>query len=85
MSSETVFVAEKPPSPRERILQVAGRLFYLEGYRAVGIDRVIAEADLFHEGGHGFGVRLNAGKPAEAWPALVLGFGRRQGWIRPPR
>jgi AcrR family transcriptional regulator len=30
----------------ERILQVAGKLFYREGYRAVGIDRIIAEADV---------------------------------------
>ena len=35
-----------PPtaSARERILVTAGRLFYTEGIRAVGIDRVIAEA-----------------------------------------
>jgi AcrR family transcriptional regulator len=32
--------------PRERILKTAGRLFYEEGYRAIGIDRVIAEADV---------------------------------------
>jgi AcrR family transcriptional regulator len=34
------------PSPRDRILKIAGGLFYREGYRAVGIDRVIAEADV---------------------------------------
>ena len=44
---------------------------------------VPAEAHLFHEGGHGFGVRLIAGRPAEAWPELVQGFGRRQGWLAP--
>jgi AcrR family transcriptional regulator len=33
-------------SPRDRILTVAGNLFYNNGYRAVGIDRVIAEADV---------------------------------------
>jgi AcrR family transcriptional regulator len=32
--------------PRERILKTAGRLFYDEGYRAVGIDRVISEAEV---------------------------------------
>jgi len=31
---------------KDRILQVAGRLFHAEGYRAIGIDRVIAEADV---------------------------------------
>jgi AcrR family transcriptional regulator len=31
---------------RDRIVKVAGELFYREGYRAVGIDRVIAEADV---------------------------------------
>lgn len=32
------------PSPRERLLEVASRLFYAEGIHAVGVDRVIAEA-----------------------------------------
>jgi AcrR family transcriptional regulator len=34
----------KLDTPREKILSVAGPLFYREGYRAVGVDRVIAEA-----------------------------------------
>jgi AcrR family transcriptional regulator len=33
-------------SPRERILKTAGKLFYEDGYRAVGIDKVIAEAQV---------------------------------------
>ncbi len=33
-----------PRSARDRILAVAGPLFYREGYRGVGVDRVIAEA-----------------------------------------
>lgn len=43
-------------------------------------DKVTTEAHLFQEGGHGFGVRLIAGKPAERWPELALAFGRRNGW-----
>ena len=30
---------------RDRLLDAADRLFYREGVRAVGIDRVLAEAD----------------------------------------
>lgn len=33
-------------SPRDRILTVAGRLFRRDGYRAIGVDRVIAEAEV---------------------------------------
>lgn len=43
--------------------------------------RVPAEAHLFEEGGHGFGVRLIRGRPAEAWPEIALRFGRRHGWV----
>jgi AcrR family transcriptional regulator len=46
MSSDSLATTEKPLAARERILQVAGTLFYREGYRAIGIDRVIAEADV---------------------------------------
>ena len=37
---------ENISSAKERILNVAGPLFYREGYRAIGVDRVIAEADV---------------------------------------
>jgi AcrR family transcriptional regulator len=33
-------------SARERIIDVAGPLFYREGYRAIGVDRVISEASV---------------------------------------
>jgi AcrR family transcriptional regulator len=46
MSSESLTLPEKPPTARERIIATAGPLFYREGYRAVGVDRVIAEADV---------------------------------------
>lgn len=45
------------------------------------LSNVVSEAHLFQEGGHGFGIRLIAGKPAAVWPDLVLAFGRRNGWI----
>lgn len=34
----------KKPDARQRLLETAERLFYAEGVRAVGIDRIIAEA-----------------------------------------
>jgi AcrR family transcriptional regulator len=36
----------EPSEARQRILETADRLFYQEGVRAVGIDRIIAEAEV---------------------------------------
>ncbi|WP_426017388.1 alpha/beta hydrolase [Brevundimonas sp. DWR2-3-1b1] len=38
---------------------------------------VPTEAHLFQEGGHGFGVRLIQGKPAQVWPDLVRAWAAR--------
>lgn len=53
-------------------------LMLLAALRASG---VVSESHLFQEGGHGFGVRLIAGKPAAVWPDLIRAFGRRNGWL----
>lgn len=36
----------KPSDARQRIVEAAERLFYAEGMRAVGVDRIIAEAEV---------------------------------------
>eukprot|EP01041_Mallomonas_annulata_P016659 gene16659-34673_t len=59
------------PVPVDNSLMLLGAL------RTAGVP---VEAHLFQEGGHGFGVRLIAGRPAQVWPELVLAFGRRHGW-----
>ena len=38
---------------------------------------VRTEAHLFQEGGHGFGTRLIAGRPADAWPELARAWAAR--------
>ena len=45
----------------------------------VAVDVDVAEAHLFQEGGHGFGVRLIQGRPAEVWPDLVRAWASRLG------
>ena len=42
--------------------------------RAAGVP---CEAHLFQEGGHGFGIRLIQGKPAQVWPDLVRAWAVR--------
>ena len=58
--------------PVENSLQLLATL------RAAGVP---AEAHLFQEGGHGFGIRLIAGRPAAVWPGLALAWAARHGWI----
>ncbi|RZJ01019.1 MAG: alpha/beta hydrolase [Brevundimonas sp.] len=59
---------------------VGNSLQLLTTLQAAGVK---TEAHLFEEGGHGFGVRLIAGKPAAVWPQLVLAWAARRGWISP--
>ncbi|HWA63049.1 MAG TPA: alpha/beta hydrolase, partial [Caulobacteraceae bacterium] len=63
---------DDPSVPVENALQ------YLTALRAA---KVPAEAHLFEEGGHGFGIRLAAGKPAAAWPDLFLAWSKRRGFL----
>jgi len=60
---------------------VENSLGLLAALRTAGVP---VEAHLFQEGGHGFGIRLIADKPAAVWPRLVLTWATRHGWITQP-
>jgi acetyl esterase/lipase len=53
-------------------------------FDAIRRAKVPAELHVFEEGGHGFGIRLAKGKPASAWPDLLLHWGHSNGWFRDP-
>ena len=59
---------------------VANSLQLLAALRAATVP---CEAHLFEMGGHGFGIRLIAGKPAAVWPQLALAWAGRHGWTAP--
>jgi acetyl esterase/lipase len=65
-----VHAADDPSVP------VDNSLNYLAALRAA---KVRAEAHIFEEGGHGFGIYLARGKPAHAWPELFLTWAQRRG------
>ena len=44
--SSTMSRKREPSEARRRILETADRLFYQDGIRAVGIDRIVAEAEV---------------------------------------
>jgi acetyl esterase/lipase len=54
-------------------------LAYLAALRAT---KVPAEAHLFEEGGHGFGIRLAGDKPCAAWPDLFQTWLDRHGFFK---
>jgi acetyl esterase/lipase len=49
----------------------------LKMFAALKAANVPVEMHIFEEGGHGFGLRLVAGKPAEVWPDLFMTWGAR--------
>lgn len=65
-----VHAEDDPTVPVENTLRLRAAL------KAKG---VAVETHLFTHGGHGFGIRRAAGKPAEHWPDLFLNWARTQG------
>lgn len=63
---------DDPSVPTENSLN------YLAALRAA---KIPAEAHIFEEGGHGFGIGLAKGKPAAAWPDLCLAWSARRGFL----
>jgi acetyl esterase/lipase len=57
---------------------IGNSLGYLQALHAANVP---AEAHLFEEGGHGFGIRGAVGKPAAAWPDLLLAWASRHGLL----
>lgn len=53
---------------------VENSLMLLTTLKAAGVK---AEAHLFQEGGHGFGIRLIQGRPAQVWPELARAWAAR--------
>jgi acetyl esterase/lipase len=55
----------------------------LNYFAALRAAKVAAELHVFEEGGHGFGIRLARGKPAEHWPELLLAWAGRHHFLSP--
>jgi len=50
-------------------------------FTALKAAKVPSELHVFEEGGHGFGIRMTAGKPVQAWPGLFVAWGARHGFF----
>lgn len=75
--------ADTPPtfvvhSADDASVPLENSLAYLAALRAA---KVPAEWHVFEEGGHGFGIRLAQGKPAQVWPELFLAWAARRGFL----
>jgi len=81
-SPETTVDARTPPTflfhaVDDATVPVENSIAYLAALRAA---KVPAELHIFEEGGHGFGIHLAQGKPASAWPDLLLAWAGRHGY-----
>jgi acetyl esterase/lipase len=54
----------------------------LRMFSALKAANVPAEMHIFSAGGHGFGVRLAAGKPVEVWPDLLVRWGQHHQFFK---
>jgi acetyl esterase/lipase len=54
----------------------------LRMFAALKAANVPTEMHIFSAGGHGFGVRLAAGKPVEAWPDLLVRWGEHHRFFK---
>ncbi|HAY08118.1 MAG TPA: alpha/beta hydrolase [Hyphomonas sp.] len=64
----------------DEAVPVENSLMVYEALREAGVP---VSMHLFETGGHGFGLRGIAGTPLEAWPGLVMDWGRAQGIFAP--
>lgn len=82
-SPDQTVVADTPPTFLlhafdDKAVPVDNSLMMLAALRKAGIP---AEAHLFEEGGHGFGLRGLEGKPVAAWPRLYSAWAKRRGYF----
>jgi acetyl esterase/lipase len=75
--------ADTPPTflvhaADDESVPVDNSLAYLAALRAA---KVPAEAHIFEEGGHGFGIYLARGKPCAAWPDILVRWLDRRGFF----
>jgi acetyl esterase/lipase len=66
----------------DEAVPVENTLAYVAALRAA---KVVVEAHIFEEGGHGFGIRETGGRPVSAWPELFVAWSERRGFLAPAR